>query len=166
MRDFIDVLKPAWLADYNGSAFGRDALAAVILSILLIPQAMAYAQLAGLSPSVGLLTAMVAPLIYAAIGAKRRRSRWVRSRWRRFWWRGALVEIDVDPGIAAAIVAIEVGIMLVLLAAFRMGRLVNFISEPALLGFTAAAALSDRRQSVIGAFGGSRPSARARSTER
>lgn len=137
--DALTAIKPAWLVGYGGQSFGRDALAALVLSILLIPQAMAYAQLAGLSPGVGLLTAIVAPLVYAAIGRSASISMGPVAL-ASLLVAGALVDIDIDPSVAAAIVAIEVGAMLALLAACRMGRLVNFISEPALLGFTAAAA--------------------------
>ena len=133
-------LRPAWLTGYDRSAFGRDGLAAVILSILLIPQSMAYAQLAGLSPGIGLLTAMVAPLVYAAIG----RSAFVSMgpfALASLLVAAALGTVEIAAPVAGAIIAIEAGAMLALLAAFRMGRLVNFISEPALLGFTAAAAV-------------------------
>lgn len=138
-RRIVGAIRPAWLSRYDGSAFGRDALAGVILCVLLVPQAMAYAQLAGLSPGAGLLTAIVAPLVYAAIGRSASVSMGPVAL-ASLLVAGALVDIDIEPAVAAAVVAIEVGAMLALLAVFRMGRLVNFISEPALLGFTAAAA--------------------------
>ena len=53
----------------------------------------------------------------------------------------AIAGVDLPPLDAAAVVALEVGAMLTLLGACRLGRIVNFISEPALLGFMAAAAV-------------------------
>ncbi|PZX12981.1 SulP family sulfate permease [Palleronia aestuarii] len=140
MRFAPSDLAPPWLLEYNAAALGRDALAGAVLSVLLVPQAMAYAQLAGLSPGMGLTTAMVAPLVYALIGQSASVSMGPVAL-ASLLVAGALVDIDIDPAVAASIVAIEAGAMLTLLAVFRMGRLVNFISEPALLGFTAAAAV-------------------------
>ena len=118
----------------------RDAIAGVVLSILLVPQAMAYAQLAGLPPQMGLFAALTPPLLYFVFGTSP------------FVSVGpvALVSLVIGeavgnsglaPEAGAAIVAIEAGVLLLVLGGFGLGRLVNFISEPVLLGFTAAAAL-------------------------
>ena len=117
----------------------RDAIAGVVLSILLVPQAMAYAQLAGLPPQMGLFAALTPPLLYFVFGTSP------------FVSVGpvALVSLVIGeavgnsglaPEAGAAIVAIEAGVLLLVLGGFGLGRLVNFISEPVLLGFTAAAA--------------------------
>ena len=140
MKDVIRSLRPAWLDGYDGAAFGRDALAGAILSVLLIPQAMAYATLAGLSPGAGLLTAMVAPLLYALLGQAAAVSLGPVA------LASLLVADAVGSGAAqpptvAAIVALEAGAILAVLGLTGMGRLVNFVSEPVLLGFTAAAAV-------------------------
>ncbi len=115
-------------------------MAGIVLSILLVPQAMAYAQLAGLPPQMGLFAALTPPLLYLFFGTSP------------FVSVGpvALVSLVIGeavgnsglaPETGAAIVAIEAGILLLLLGGFGLGRLVNFISEPVLLGFTAAAAV-------------------------
>ncbi len=117
----------------------RDAVAGLVLSILLVPQAMAYAQLAGLPPQMGLFAALTPPLLYFFFGTSP------------FVSVGpvALVSLVIgeavgnsglEPQAGAAIVAIQAGLLLLLLGGFGLGRLVNFISEPVLLGFTAAAA--------------------------
>lgn len=140
MKGKIPSLRPLWLDGYDKSAFGRDVLAGAILSVLLIPQAMAYATLAGLSPGTGLLTAMVAPVIYAILGQAAAVS----------LGPVALASLLVADAVAsdlaapmtvAAIVAVEAGAILAILGLTGMGRLVNFVSEPVLLGFTAAAAV-------------------------
>ncbi|MCH2487232.1 MAG: SulP family inorganic anion transporter [Erythrobacter sp.] len=128
-----------WLTDLTGGALVRDTIAGLILAILLVPQAMAYAQLAGLPPQTGLFAALLPPLIYALFGTSS------------FVSMGpvALVSLvvaeaagnaPVPPETAAAVIAVEAGLALALLGALGLGRLVNFISEPVLLGFTAAAA--------------------------
>lgn len=136
----ITALKPSWLDGYERRSLFADLLAGLILSVLLVPQAMAYAQLAGLPPETGLYAALAPPLLYLLFGT----SPYVSL------GPVALVSLlvaeatgngDIAPLDGAMIIAIEAGIILCLLGLFRLGRLVNFVSEPALLGFTAAAAL-------------------------
>lgn len=128
-----------WLTDLSAGALVKDIIAGLILAILLVPQAMAYAQLAGLPPQTGLFAALLPPLIYALFGTSN------------FVSMGpvALVSLvvaeaagnaPVPPETAAAVIAVEAGVALALLGALGLGRLVNFISEPVLLGFTTAAA--------------------------
>ncbi|MGB3167813.1 MAG: SulP family inorganic anion transporter [Alteraurantiacibacter sp.] len=127
-----------WLKRYGADKAVKDVIAGLILAILLVPQAMAYAQLAGLPPQTGLFAALLPPVLYMVFGT----SSYVSM------GPVALVSLIVadaaagaDPAQAAMIIAIEAGIMLALLGALGLGRLVNFVSEPALLGFTAAAAV-------------------------
>ena len=128
-----------WLKGYGAGGIAKDVVAGLILSILQVPQAMAYAQLAGLPPETGLFAALLPPALYLVFGTSN------------FVSMGpvALVSLVVaeaatgngaDPATAATIIAVQAGLMLALLGALGLGRLVNFISEPALLGFTAAAA--------------------------
>ncbi|EDL49163.1 SulP family inorganic anion transporter [Erythrobacter sp. SD-21] len=129
-----------WLAASTPRSLLRDVIAGLVLSILLVPQAMAYAQLAGLPPQMGLFAALTPPLLYLVFGTSP------------FVSLGpvALVSLVIGevvgstslaPEIGAEIIAIEAGLLLLLLGGFGLGRLVNFISEPVLLGFTAAAAV-------------------------
>ncbi|MGB7372017.1 SulP family inorganic anion transporter [Erythrobacter sp.] len=126
--------------NYGAKRAMADGIAGTILAILLVPQAMAYAQLAGLPPEAGLYAALVPPLLYLFFGTSP------------FVSVGpvALISLviaeaaggaDTEPIVAAAIVGIEAGIILSLLGGLQLGRLVNFISEPVLLGFTAAVAI-------------------------
>ena len=129
-----------WLSSLSRSVIASDAIAGIVLSILLVPQAMAYAQLAGLPPQTGLFAALAPPLLYLVFGTSP------------FVSLGpvALVSLVIgeavgsttlSPAIGAEIIAIEAGLLLLLLGGFGLGRLVNFISEPVLLGFTAASAV-------------------------
>ena len=67
----IDRLLPCvgWLRRYDAEAFRGDALAAVIVTIMLIPQSLAYAMLAGLPPEVGLYASMLPLVAYALFGS-------------------------------------------------------------------------------------------------
>lgn len=108
--------------------------------MLLVPQAMAYALLAGLPPETGLYAAIAPPLLYllfgtsptVSVGPVALASLLVAE---------AIAGVDLPPRQAAAIIAIETGLLLAVLGMLRLGRLVNFVSEPALIGFTAAAAV-------------------------
>ena len=128
-----------WLRSYGGASALKDTIAGLILSVLLVPQAMAYAQLAGLPPQTGLFAALLPPVLYLLFGT----SNYVSL------GPVALVSLVIaeaasgaggEPLDAAVIIALEAGILLALLGGLGLGRLVNFISEPVLLGFTAAAA--------------------------
>ena len=129
-----------WIAASSPTSALKDAIAGMVLSILLVPQAMAYAQLAGLPPQMGLFAALTPALLYLFFGTSP------------FVSVGpvALVSLvigeavgsgSLDPRTGAAVIAIEAGVLLVILGGLGLGRLVNFISEPVLLGFTAAAAV-------------------------
>ena len=57
-----------WGRRYNGKWLGEDLLAAVIVALMLIPQALAYAMLAGLPPVVGLYASLVPLVVYTLLG--------------------------------------------------------------------------------------------------
>ena len=61
----------AWLPSYSWTIFSSDALAAVILTIMLIPQSLAYAMLAGLPPVAGLYASILPLCAYAVLGTSR-----------------------------------------------------------------------------------------------
>ena len=140
MKQRLTSLLPPWLPGYRAGDLSADMLAGALLAILLIPQAMAYALLAGLPAETGLYAAMVPPLLYALIGGSAFVSVGPMALVS-LLVADALAGSALDPKTAAAIIAVEAGLVLLLLGFLRLGRLVNFISDPALLGFTAAAAL-------------------------
>jgi SulP family sulfate permease len=121
-----------------------DLLAGVITAILLIPQGMAYALLAGLPPEVGLYASIVPPFVYAFLGSSRAlavgpvavAALMVASAL------AAYADGDQAKHLAGALIlAAEVGILLLMLGLFRLGALVSFISHPVLSGFTTGAAI-------------------------
>ena len=62
-----------WVPGYQRAALTPDVLAGLTAAAVVIPKAMAYASVAGLSAQVGLYTALVPPLVYAVLGGSRSR---------------------------------------------------------------------------------------------
>lgn len=146
MKKYIQIRIPLveTLKGYNSRAFKGDLNAGIIVAVLLIPQAMAYAVLAGLPPVYGLYASIIPLVVYALLGSSRQLaigpvaivSLLV------FAGVGQLAEIGSDRFIQLAILtAFGVGVVQLLMGLFRMGFLVNFLSHPVISGFTSAAAV-------------------------
>ncbi len=142
MRRFLPIVR--WLSTYNRQLLSRDAGAGLTVGILLIPQGMAYAMIAGLPPVYGLYAGLFPLLIYALLGSSRQLavgpvamdSLLVAA------GLGALMVTDLEEYISLAILlTLMVGCIQLLLGVFRMGFLVNFLSKPVISGFTSAAAI-------------------------
>ena len=133
-----------WMRDYKRTDFTSDLIAGIITAILLVPQGIAYAMLAGLPAEVGLYASILPPAIYALLGTSRTLSVGPVSI-AAIMIASALSAPEIiahgDPVTNAMILAAETGILLLLLSVFHMGTLVNFISHPVLVGFTSGAAL-------------------------
>lgn len=133
-----------WLSNYNKKHLKGDVSAGITVGIMLIPQGMAYAMLAGLRPIYGLYAALVPQLVYAIMGTSRQLgvgpvamdSLLVAVTV------GQLAQTETTDYITLAIVlAFLVGMIQLLFGLFRLGFLVNFLSRPVISGFTSAAAL-------------------------
>ncbi|MGH1334711.1 MAG: SulP family inorganic anion transporter [Aureispira sp.] len=133
-----------WLPHYNKKHLKGDISAGITVGIMLIPQGMAYAMLAGLPPIYGLYAAIVPQLMYAILGTSRQLgvgpvamdSLLVAVTVSQF------AQAESDQYIALAILlAFMVGAIQLLLGLLRLGFLVNFLSHPVISGFTSAAAL-------------------------
>ena len=133
-----------WIVGYGRADFAADLLAGATTAVLLVPQAMAYAMLAGLPPIVGLYAALAPPLIYAALGTSRRLAVGPVAL-DSLLTAAALAPLangDVATYVAAAsALAILAGAFQAVTGALRLGFVVNFLSLPVLRGFTSAAAL-------------------------
>lgn len=132
------------LKNYGSDVFARDLIAGTITAILLVPQGIAYALLAGMPPQAGLYASILPPLIYALIGTSRVMAVGPVS----------VAAIMVASALSAPeiqgqgnylsnalVLALESGLILLTMASLRMGTLVNFISHPVLTGFTGGAAI-------------------------
>ncbi|MCG2634602.1 MAG: sulfate permease [Gammaproteobacteria bacterium] len=130
-----------WLGNYQRDDLGGDITAGLITAILLIPQGMAYAMLAGLPPHVGLYASISAPLVYAVLGSSRTLAVGPVSV-ASIMVATALASVPGDDYLTHALVlAMLCGLILLLLGALRLGVLVNYISHPVLTGFTTGAAI-------------------------
>ena len=127
---------------YSATVARRDFIAGLTVALFTIPQAMAYALIAGFPPSVGITTAIVASILGAAFGSSE------------FLVNGPTNAISVVLGATLAahaapghaidqIVTITLltGIIQFIGAAFRLGTVTRFVSEPVLAGFTAGAGI-------------------------
>ena len=133
------------LAHYRREQFVGDLVAGLVVAIMLVPQSMAYAMLAGLPPQVGLYASVVPLCLYSLFGSSPSLA----------VGPVAMVSLLVitgvgqlaTPGSPAFIqlcltLAMLAGLLQIAMAAFRLGFLVNFISHPVLVGFTSAAAIT------------------------
>ncbi|MDH3728129.1 MAG: solute carrier family 26 protein [Myxococcales bacterium] len=133
-----------WLPAYQRSDLGADTIAGLTTAVMLIPQAMGYAMLAGLPPIHGLYAALAPILIYAALGTSRHLavgpvamdSILVAA------GVGAIATLGTENYIlVAAALGVMVGVVQAGLGFLRAGFLVNFLSRPVVSGFTSAAAV-------------------------
>jgi SulP family sulfate permease len=133
-----------WLVHYRRQDLVGDLLGGVIVAIMLVPQGMAYALLAGLPPQIGLYASIVPLVIYGLLGTSRTLA----------VGPVAIVSLLVASGVApladagsaeylqlALTLAFLVAVIQFILGVVRLGFLVNFLSHPVVAGFTSAAAI-------------------------
>lgn len=133
-----------WGRRYDRDRFVGDMVAAVIVTVMLIPQSLAYALLAGLPPEAGLYASIAPILLYAVFGTSRVLA--VGPVAVVSLMTAAAVGNIVDSGtagyIAAALtLAFLSGLMLLTLGVFRLGFLANFLSHPVIAGFITASGI-------------------------
>ena len=142
LRSFFPILD--WLPNYKKTHFSGDLFAGLTVGVMLIPQGMAYAMLAGLPPIFGLYAAFVPQIIYAFMGTSRQLavgpvamdSLLVAA------GLGALAISKIEDYISMAVfLAFFMGAIQLLLGILRMGFLVQLLSKPVINGFTSAAAI-------------------------
>lgn len=133
-----------WLKNYGPETLRFDALSGLTVALVLIPQSMAYAQLAGLPPYYGLYASFLPPMVAALFGSSLQLATGpvaVVSLMTSASL-GPLATQGSEGYIAYAILlALMVGLVQFLLGLLRLGLVVNFLSHPVVNGFTNAAAL-------------------------
>lgn len=146
IKDWEDRFTPfrKWIGELkNGSTLKADAIAGLTVALVLVPQSMAYAQLAGLPPYVGLYASFLPVIIASVFGSSRQLATGpvaIVS----LMTAAALEPLAVTPDgylAYAAILAFMVGLFQLSLGLLRLGVLVDFLSHPVVVGFTNAAAL-------------------------
>ena len=130
-----------WARAYDRPALTSDLLAAVIVTIMLIPQSLAYAMLAGLPPVVGLYASILPLFAYAVFGTSRTLA--VGPVAVVSLMTASAVGAVAVPGTAAyweaaVTLAALSGVMLVVLGLLRLGFLANLLSHPVISGFISA----------------------------
>lgn len=134
-----------WLSSYKSDHIRGDVTAGITTAVMLIPQAMAYAMLAGLPPVIGLYASILPLLVYALLGTSRQLA----------VGPVAMVALLVSSGVGAMVsggdisryiiltvsLTLMVGVIQFAMGIFRLGFLTNFLSHPVVSGFTSAAAL-------------------------
>lgn len=142
LKKVIPVL--GWLPNYKKSQIKGDIIAGITVSIILIPQGIAYALIAGLPPIYGLYAALIPQVIYAFFGSSRQVA----------IGPVAMDSLIVATGVSALaltgsegyisiaiLLALMVGCIQFLMGVFRLGFVVNFLSRPVISGFTSAVAM-------------------------
>jgi sulfate permease, SulP family len=144
MRGIAVLPAGRWLRDYDRATLRSDLVAGVTVAVMLVPQGMAYAALAGMPPVTGLYAATVPLVAYALLGTSGQLA----------VGPVAIVSLltasalgplaDGDPTLyvtLAALLALLVGILQLAMGVLRLGALVNFLSHSVISGFTSAAAI-------------------------
>lgn len=157
MESLLPFLK--WTKSYNRTTFLDDSIAALVISMMLIPQSLAYAMLAGLPPQAGLYASLLPLIAYALLGSSGPLSVGpfaITS----IMTATALASLFATNNFnteqmltAAAILALLSGSFLLAFGFFRLGFLTNFISFPVVTGFIAGSAIiiaSSQFGSILG----------------
>ena len=139
------ILKPlSWLQNYSTTKLKGDVFAGLTVGVLLIPQSMAYALIAGLPVIYGLYASLVPQIIYALFGSSRQLSvgptamdsLLIAS------GLGLLAVIGSQEYIQLAIIlTLMVGVIQTFLGFMKMGFITQLLSKPIISGFTTAAAI-------------------------
>jgi sulfate permease, SulP family len=131
-----------WSLAYTADALRRDAIAGLTVAAISLPQAMAYALLAGVDPQYGLYSAIVVTLVASIFGSSSHLINGPTSAISLVVFT-ALSHFDPAQRVEAAqamfLLAVMVGSIQILIAVFRLGDLTRYISESVILGFMAAA---------------------------
>ncbi|HEY3005529.1 MAG TPA: sulfate permease [Kribbellaceae bacterium] len=135
---------PAWTHGYQRGWLRADVLAGVTVAAYLVPQVMAYAQVAGLQPVAGLWAAVGPLLVYALVGSSRRLSAGPESSTALMTATTVGALATGDPGRYAALaatLALIVGVLCLLGRLARLGFLADLLSRPVLVGYMAGIAV-------------------------
>ena len=132
-----------WSA-YRSSALGEDLLAALIVTILLVPQSLAYSLLAGLPPVVGVMASLLPLLAYAAFGSSTTLAVGpvaVLAVMTAQTIGPTAARLDVPPHLAALVLSVEMGAAFLAAALLRLEMLAALLAAPVLHGFMTGAVL-------------------------
>ncbi len=134
-----------WSRDYPRAHLRGDVVAGLTVAVMLVPQGMAYANLAGMPPVTGLYAAIVGIVAYAVLGTSGSLAVGpvaITSLLTASGLQSIVAPDDPTYPAVAALLALCVGVVLVVAGLLRLGFVVNFLSHPVISGFTSAAAVT------------------------
>ncbi len=142
LKRYLPIL--TWLPHYNRRLLGADLLAGLIVTVMVIPQSLAYALLAGLPAVVGLYASLLPAVLYVLLGTSRTLA--VGPVAIIALMTGAALSEVAVPGSpaylqAALVLSLLSGLMLTAMGLLRLGFFANFLSHPVIAGFLSASAL-------------------------
>ncbi|MFT4668168.1 MAG: SulP family sulfate permease [Polaribacter sp.] len=142
INKFIPILDS--FATHTSGDWWKDFMAGLTVSVMLVPQGMAYAMLAGMPPIYGLYGGLIPLFLYAIFGTSRQMSIGPVAISALLVLAGvSKIAEPLSPEYVSFVIltGLLVGVAQVLLSLFRLGFLINFISHPVIIGFTSAAAI-------------------------
>jgi SulP family sulfate permease len=142
LKSFFPIIEN--FSTHSSQDWRKDVIAGITVAVMLVPQGMAYAMLAGMPPIYGLYGGLIPLLFYAILGTSRQMSIGPVAISALLVLAGVSQIADpMTPEYISLVIltGLLVGIAQFLLGVFRLGFLVNFISHPVIVGFTSAAAI-------------------------
>jgi sulfate permease, SulP family len=139
-RKFIKMLKPKLfetLKNYDRKQFGKDLMAGLIVGIVALPLAIAFAIASGVSPEKGLYTAIIGGFIISALGGSKVQIGGPTGAFIVIVY-GIVQQYGIDGLIIATFMA---GVMLIIMGFAKLGAIIKFIPHPLIIGFTSGIAL-------------------------
>ena len=130
-----------WLKGYNGSILTDDLIAAIIVTVLVVPQCLAYALLAGLPPVVGIYASVFPMIAYAAFGSSKHLQ--VGPTAVISLMTAAAIAVLPEEGriVGAAVLALITGVIVLIMGLLRAGFIMNFVSRSVVAAYITGAAL-------------------------
>ena len=125
------------LQDYSWGKFRADFISGIVVGIVALPLAIAFAIASGVSPEKGLFTAVVAGFIISVLGGSRVQIGGPTGAFVVIVY-GIVQKFGMDGLIVATVIA---GIILIIMGVFRFGSAIKFIPYPVIIGFTSGIAL-------------------------
>lgn len=137
------------LKGYNKTTFMSDLMAGVIVGIVALPLAIAFAIASGVSPEKGIITAVIAGFIVSALGGSKVQIGGPTGAFIVIVY-GVIQQYGISGLTVATIIA---GVLLVLLGVFKLGTVIKFIPYPVVVGFTSGIAVTIFTTQMTDVFG-------------
>ena len=142
LAQWLPILR--WAPQYRAEHFAADGVAAAVVTLMLIPQSLAYALLAGMPAQTGLYASMLPLVAYAIFGTSNTLAvgpAAITSIMTASALGSMALAGSVGYVAAVALLTLMSGLMLFLMGVLRLGVIANFLSHPVISGFVSASGL-------------------------